>query len=258
MGMPQWGLLPKYRPHLLACLRALGANDGPGMRDRNFTVIVAVCTVATCAFVTRFGAPRPEAIMGQIEANTEKTHHLLSNTWSGTVTFNSANVMALRHFGPNGAGAMAFQRGVDGAEMGAVGYKNESGAWSYLHGAVYLAGGAYTRDGKPIPGGPRPVILGQEGHFNGQMHAAPRITLDRDWTITFHDHNRAAHTKVSEAGAWEFTQAVQSLYDRFGPEAPEDKVAAPPGATYRRTGPVDGARFFVKQTGHDVRGWVEP
>lgn len=167
----------------------------------------------------------------------------------------TANVSAVRHEGEGGASAIAFQR-KDGVAMGAVGYKNPTGPYTNLDDAVYLVAGAYSQNGRPIPGGPPSMILAQEGHFEGQMFSAARFRLNPDWTMDFLGHANVPHTTVSDSGEWNFSEDLQTPHIKVGDGSPEDCIAAPVGALYLRKGTSSGPRLFIKQTGAEAHGWV--
>ncbi len=144
------------------------------------------------------GGTAPAALScTQLTASTGGNQHTLTSTASGAVTFSTANVAAVRHTSADGASAFAFLRHTDGAEIGAVGYKN-NGAATYLNEAVYLAGGIYNPDGTPGSATPPKVIIGQEANGNGFA----RILLDTDWSLHFKTSTGATHSIVGPSGGW--------------------------------------------------------
>lgn len=139
---------------------------------------------------------------GSITATTSNANHTFISNVTGNVSFSTANVLAIRHLGDNGAGAISFQDAA-GNERGAVGYKNNSGGATIYNGAVYLAGGAYSPDGSPL-GTTTKIIIGQEP--SGSPVA--RQVFESDLTIGFKDTTGTTQTTMNTDGSWGFSKKV--------------------------------------------------
>lgn len=141
-------------------------------------------------------------------AVTPDVQHILRSTAGGTPNFDSANVVALRHEGANGASAVALQD-TSGNERGAMGFKINGPISTYLNGAVYLAGGAYDPTGTMIVAGPTPVIIGQEGYWSGVPKVIARLRFNNDWTVDWRrPSDDGIVTTLKENGDWSFLQQV--------------------------------------------------
>lgn len=125
-------------------------------------------------------------LIGKLFADNPEGEHLLKNsknTYPTGGTPNNANVLRLVHVSQTGSVAAVF--GEESTEdYGAVGYQKGTGLNAfYLNGAVYLAGGHWN-NGALVPGPIVPVILGQEGIWNGNPTLTARLRLNEDWSIT--------------------------------------------------------------------------
>lgn len=155
--------------------------------------------VATTALT--LGADQSATFAGKVSASTSGNQHTLTCSAS-TITFDTANVFAIRHTKSNGDGAsaMAVLRHSDGFEMGAFGYKNVGAANTYLDGAIYIAGGIYSSvDGTSASATPPKIIIGQEWSGGGHV----RMQFNTDRTIVFAKESGVFHTLIGADGGWQ-------------------------------------------------------
>ncbi len=190
----------------------------------------------------------------RLAAATTGNQHTLTSAFSGTLTFDTANVLGIRHTLGNGASAIAMLRHSDGFEMGAVGYKNVGSSSSYLDGAIYLAGGIYSAvDGTSASSTPPKIIIGQEAGGGG----AARILLDTDYTLHFKNSAGVTHTKVGATGGWHVgstgATATGSMLDVIG------QVATGDGSVQSdRNNDASGRGLSVMQNNGQVMRLVKP
>lgn len=140
--------------------------------------------------------------LAQVVASTAGNQHTITSTFNGTITFDTANVLAIRHTKVNGDGAsaIAYLRHSDGFEMGAAGYKNVGSANTYLDGAIYLAGGIYNSStGASASSTPPKIIIGQEWSGGGHV----RMQFNTDRTIIFAKESGVFHTLIGADGGWQ-------------------------------------------------------